>query len=487
MSKAPSDPHEDPDVPGQPTINDLVNVQDLQLRWVLCEEVGKNRRVRWASTTELLDPTAYLKGGELVCTVGSMLTDVGTCRSFAKALSQAGVSALCFGSGDVHRTIPKALLDSCHHFQLPLVEAPLGAPFIAISEYLADSRVRAQAATSRSEQQLISQLLAGIRTRRPVMDLLQVASRATHGNIQLVDGPPPRPGHRSETASDGEEERSVPVGLGRSLRWRGEGDVPEMALLEQLARVVEVANSEQDIEDAFNRERVGQLLRLVGDGLAHPIALRPLLVHGNLRASLLVASAWTPGAAALLARHFPQIVVGETPSLAIALTETPAEVRGAAAVLSLPCGYGSQVPLTDIGRSIAEACAALKLARRGSTAVGPEGLTTMEGLLEQQPANRLSPFVDQIIQPLVDSDVKRRTSHVETLRLFLRLDGRLQATASEIFLHVNTVRHRLVQIHEITGRDPMVLADRMALMVALWAYDHRRPASESARGWETSG
>ncbi|HET8616558.1 MAG TPA: PucR family transcriptional regulator [Actinomycetales bacterium] len=461
------------------TLGDLAAVPGLRLRWVLHAGIGASRVVRWASTTELLDPSRYLKGGELVCTVGSMLTDDSSCHQFVTALSSAGVTGLCFGTGDVHATIPAALVDACATAELPLVEAPPGAPFIAISEHLAGSLVAAQATADQVRQRLVSRLLAQVRTRAPLVDLLAITGDAVGGRLDVVT-------EEAEAARPGREDGAVRVPLaqpGTSLRWRGEGDPPSTNLLEQVARVVDVSMSELDIEATLGRERAGQLLDLVGSGLAHPVALRPLLDAQGVEQESMVASAWTSGAAALLVRHLPTALVGEMPNLTIAVTQGVDEVLTTAAALALPCGYGSRTSLVELGRSITEARAALTLAQRAHTPMGPESLTTLAGLLELQPPQRLRPFVDQIIQPLVECDNARRTNHVETLRTFLRLDGRLQATATELFVHVNTVRHRLTQIHEMTGRDPMVLADRMALMVALWAFDHQQPLGGPPRAW----
>jgi DNA-binding PucR family transcriptional regulator len=101
--------------------------------------------------------------------------------------------------------------------------------------------------------------------------------------------------------------------------------------------------------------------------------------------------------------------------------------------------------------------------------VGPEGLTSLEGLLAQQPPERLQPFVDQLLEPLLGSDRRRRTDYVTTLATFLERDGSLTATARVHFLHVNTVRHRLERIKELTGRDPLVFNDRVAFAIAMWS------------------
>ena len=60
-----------------------------------------------------------------------------------------------------------------------------------------------------------------------------------------------------------------------------------------------------------------------------------------------------------------------------------------------------------------------------------------------------------------------------TLRSYFDNNGSLVDTARAEFLHVNTVRHRLERIRELTGRDPFDLHDRIDLVIALWAHDHR--------------
>lgn len=462
------------------TLKDLLAAARLQLRWILGDEQAKARTVSWAHSTELLDPTPYLIGGELVCTIGAMLTGQKSCRTFVKALTHSEASAICFGIGDLHSDIPQHLIEACTEFAIPLLEAPLGVRFMAINEYLSDRHVFAQTLDSQREQRLISNMLTGVRTRIPMQKLLAIASRATYGNLELL--PLGKP-HNTDVPESNSSilTSSVEINDASSLVWNGNGPPPKVSLLKQIAQVVEVASYERDIEESFSRERVGQLLILIGDGLAHPNALKSMLKERNPDPGYMVASAWQPGATALLADHLEHILVGETPKVAIALTDTVNAIREAATNLSLVCGYGSRVVVADIRRSIEEARAALKLARTSGGVVGPDGLTSLEGLLEQQPWERLIPFVDQIILPLIASDIHNGAMLIETLRAFLQLDGKLQATASYCYLHVNTIRHRLARIHKITGRDPLSFHDRTALEVALWAYDNRQRSNERYR------
>lgn len=92
----------------------------------------------WAHSTDLLDPTPWLTGQELVLTTGLRLPrSVSEQRAYAERLAGAGVSALGFGVGLSYDTIPAPLLVSCVEHGLPLVEVPLSTPFIAVTQALA--------------------------------------------------------------------------------------------------------------------------------------------------------------------------------------------------------------------------------------------------------------------------------------------------------------------------------------------------------------
>jgi hypothetical protein len=476
MADAPAGPVPLPVSDGSgPTLKELLGVPSLRLCSHTAPDVALGRSVRWAHSTELPDPSAYLRGGELVCTVGTALIDGERCAGFVDAVVGAGAVGICFGVGDVHDDVPRALVDACRATGLPLLVAPHGAPFSAIGEYLASRRVAAETAHLRTRDALMPRLLAGLRAHAPVIDLLQEAARLVGGRLELRLDDQTVAVAGAEPAMDALSRTTARVGSGE-LVWTGLHKGPDPTLVEQLSRVLEVALGERDVEAALERERVGQLLLLVQERLLNPAALTPLLERAELGSADIVVSCWPGGAAALLARRLRPALVGEAPGISLVLTLGTEPVAAAAAELGLPCGYGSPVALGQLSQGVSQARAALELAPGQGGVVGPAGLLSLEGLLEQQPVARLEPFADQLVGPLLASDTGRGTEHIATLRSFLDNNGSLQATAREQYLHVNTVRHRLARIRELTGRDPLVFSDRVALAIALWAHDRRDPA-----------
>ena len=178
--------------------------------------------------------------------------------------------------------------------------------------------------------------------------------------------------------------------------------------------------------------------------------------------------AWPAGAGALLSMAIPDALVGDAPDLCLMLTEESLEL---ADDLSLPSGHSAPVPLTEIGSAIGQARIALGLAQRRGRSVGPGQLSTLESLLEQLPLAQLAPFRQQLIDPLAEMDRRRGTQHVRTLRSFLALNGSLSDTARDLYLHTNTVRHRLARILDVTGRDPLSHNDQVAFSIGLHVVD----------------
>lgn len=419
-----------------------------------------DRAISWAHTTEMQNPARYLRGGELVCTVGISLQTPQDCETFADSLAGAGVAGVCFGIGDGHDTVPAALLTACRRHGLPVLIASPKVPFSTVSRFVAEYELGAEIAVARATNALVPEMLSSLRRHESARKLLDTAGQIM-GCYFLLD-----------TTSSTEAEHSGPVtvevpGLG-TLGWVGSGDPPEQALLELIARFVRATQVQNDVEATLARERVGQLLSLIERRMLLAGALSQLVQWPGFAADQLTCSAWPTGAGALLSMAFPDALVGEAPDLCLMVTAEPVEMSGD---LSVPSGHSAPVPLRDIGSAIGQARIALDLAQRRGRRVGPDQLSTLESLLEQLPLVQLAPFRQQLIDPLSELDRRRGTQHVRTLRTFLAANGSLSDTARELYLHTNTVRHRLARILEITGRDPLNHNDQTAFTIGLRAVD----------------
>lgn len=84
--------------------------------------------------SELVDPTPYLSGGELLLTTGMALprNRLG-CERYVRRLADAGVAALAVGLGPVHQEVPAALARACGEAKLCLLVVPVPTPFMLIT------------------------------------------------------------------------------------------------------------------------------------------------------------------------------------------------------------------------------------------------------------------------------------------------------------------------------------------------------------------
>ncbi len=114
------------------TIESLTS--ELGLKVAAGSAAAGEREIRWVHITELLDPTPWLSGGELLLTTGIPLENADKQRKFIRLLADAGVAGLGFGTGFDHSKIPKSLITEAESCEFPVFEVPYETPFIAITE-----------------------------------------------------------------------------------------------------------------------------------------------------------------------------------------------------------------------------------------------------------------------------------------------------------------------------------------------------------------
>ena len=108
-------------------------IAELGLELASGHEAAKTH-VRWVHSTELPDPTPWLRGGELLLTTGMQLKGAKVQRELIERLADHEIAGLGFGTGFAHKRLPAALLSAASKRSFPLFEVPYELPFIAITE-----------------------------------------------------------------------------------------------------------------------------------------------------------------------------------------------------------------------------------------------------------------------------------------------------------------------------------------------------------------
>jgi len=488
--------------------------------------------VLWVHTTELPDPSAYVRPRELVLTNGLWHTGAASSEDFVASVVRAEGAGVVFGLRDDTPTTPADLVAACRSAGLPLAEISAAVPFTAVSQAaaaiyaeqrqvglvglvrrgnaLADALSRGAGASGvlrllRREHALplavvdrMGRLLAAAGAALDPDGLQTVARALTHH-------PPPL------------EVDLGPAGRASVFLVGAVGDVdaallclaPVTALnrdqheaLDQAARFLSLEVARQQAVQAIELRFASELLDMILSG-----PQRAAEVPGRLQAFGIDAS----GPLAVCAVAFAEGEAATLPGLAEAVNEffvatgTPVVVAGgsgdvvavfpwrrpsaelaalaeglAAAVgrafpetrpvvgLSAPVtgGSGLRRPLVESR----EACRVLRRRPGGGPAVSAfHQLGTHRLLLGLHDRETLGRFADGVLGPLREHDTRRGGALEATLRTFLDHDGQWTPTAAALFIHVNTLRNRLVRITELTGLDVTRTQDRVDLFLALEA------------------
>lgn len=109
---------------------------------------------------------------------------------------------------------------------------------------------------------------------------------------------------------------------------------------------------------------------------------------------------------------------------------------------------------------------------RWSTGASPPSSDALLALLSDRVRQT---FAQGMLSPLTDYDARHGTELVQTLRAFLDSGCAWQQAASDLHVHVNTLRYRIGRIETLTSRDLASMRDRVDFFLALECADPRDP------------
>jgi purine catabolism regulatory family protein/PucR-like helix-turn-helix protein/diguanylate cyclase with GGDEF domain len=506
------------------TLRELVGLRHLHLD-VVVDAGGLDRPIRWVYATELDDPTPYLRGGELVLTNGLWQRNGTAAGDFVATLVDQEVCGLGYGLEAVTAVPTDALVDACQAQGLPLLTVSNPVSFGAISQALADraaeERQTALLYALRRNKALVEAIAEGS-GMDGVLDVLgaeQSISPSLHdqtGGVLTSSGAAPSPAERLAVAETIARAPHYPADIeledgARGVLFAVPRDRPrafllcrkgldqltpeERAVIDQtvtfLGLVFAQRRAIQTLEMRFAADLIDQIdtgesqsadprARLEVYGLDPDGPLVVVALHATAGIALLgdVAAAQfaAHGAPAVLAESGTDVVViaawwDSEQALHAAVRDLAARARGAVGGADVSVGVGSIQPgSARLRRSLVEARHACAAARRDRS--GPRVLTYQQSashrhLFALHEGEVRTAFTAAVLRPLIEHDAHHRGSLVETLGAFLDNTGQWKKTAAELHVHVNTLRHRLSRIEQLTGRDMNRMDDRVDFYVAL--------------------
>jgi purine catabolism regulator len=473
------------------------------------------RPVRWVHSTELLDPTPWLTGGELLLTTGIQLDSDERQRAYVARLSRHGIAGVGLGVGFSHDELPPALLVAAAEHELPLFEVPYEVPFIAITERAFSHLVSEQYEALRRSTAIQGRLERLVLEERGLAEVMGMVAEAIGGSAAVL-------GARGETiAASGpleDDERaalraavaaggSAPAPLdGRALvlpvvgrerapaqawlagvRAAALGDF-ERLILQQASTVVALELMRLRIARDTERRLAGDVLAEALTGRLHPeelaARLRPFGI-GDEVAVLAFATA-DPVAAeplldAALTRADVRALIAVRGTLLCAIVDAsgrdPIELARAARAELAAADDGVRAAASraasaqSLRRSFHEARCALE-AVRFANGSAPEvashrDLGSFHLLLSLQDDEALRSYCDNVLAGVVEGEADYADELLRSLDAFLEHNGHWERAAAQVFCHRHTLRYRIRRVEELTGRSLANPRDRIEFWLAL--------------------
>jgi len=469
------------------TIRDIVDIPSLGLRTAAGEQ-GLENHVTWLHASELLDPTPWLEGGELVLTTGLGLEKAGAAqKEYLRRLSEHGLAGLGFGLGFGFDAVPKALAAEADRVGFPVFTVPYEVPFIAISKAVFTHLASEQLELVTEALEVNERLAEGVTHGRGLQDLLAVVANHLGCSLALVDesGRVLAERHaRKRLSFEGALELPVvaddEMATLRAARDGGEfGEYDRLvlhhgqtALAFELTKRHAVSAAElrlagnllEDLEQdrlddreaarrmtAFGLEPdhdYAALVALGSDGLSSE-RLRATLARVLDRRAVGYLSTVRRGRAAFLIES-----ASEDEALALAHTLVAAEP-------SVRVGVGRPAQGRALGRSLLEARAALDAA--SAPVASYQDLGSLE-LMLSLPNAALEAYVDRVLGPAAQN-----AWLLDSLSALLDTGCRWSDAAERLGVHRHTLRYRMKRLREQTGRHPDEPEQRMELWLAVKA------------------
>ena len=515
------------------TVGDLLHIPGLEIR-LAAGRSGSGNPIRWVHVSELEDPTPWLKGGELLLTIGMGVGSTpGKQRAYLNRLTAAGLAGLGFGTGFSFRSVPKALADAAERASFPLFEVPYPVPFIAITEAVFTRLVAEQYdLLSRSldaEHTLTRAVLEG----RGADGIVKALIRATGGWAVLLDlhsnaiaaHPPTARTYLPILSSELRSPRAESLRFSLSVVEHGQhiaiqpvtaqGRVEAFLAmgkrdaLTQFDRIVSShalsllalelakARAVSDTERRLKGDVLDQLLR----GTLTPAEARQSLERlgfdpGRPFAAAALADTDSPDTLArtceeVLARNGGAFMASPRDDVVLVVVQPDgpgflAPLRAAISARSagtVLAGAGSLTTIDQLSQAVREARYALQVCRTEDRLQAEfADLGTYQLLLSLQDPDALRTFADSVLAPLDDYDEQHAGELLLSLWAFLERNARWESAAKELTVHRHTLRYRMRKVEELTGRNLSSARDRMEFFLALRARAMLVPGDGLGRG-----
>jgi DNA-binding PucR family transcriptional regulator len=509
------------------TVNGLLEETGLSL---VTGAESADLPIRWVHISELLDPTPWLSGGELLLTTGIQLRSEDEERQYVRRLVDHHLAGLGFGIGLAHDVTPEAIVDEADRLGFPLFEVPYEMPFIAITEKAFGSLVNEQYAMLQRATAFQRRLEQLVLDERGLEEVARALAATIGGTVLMVDG-------HGESSAVADFRRPVPAAALESVRqeivarngdgrmmpfepshseiagralvlpippdvrggprsWlvavRDGGGLGELdrLILQQGVTVVALELMRRRVMRDTERRLAGDILaEAVGGDLAgHDLEARLRPFGVGAKAAVLLFNLDNPGGAeGVLERILVEAGVGalvasqngSVCAIVDGSAEDPIALAGKVRDLLAPDHGDVRVaasrvaPTGALRQSYHEARYALEVTAiangKAPDVASWEDLGAFQLLLSIQDDEALRLYCDSVLGPIENGEGDYGGELIKSLEAFLEQNGQWEKAARELFCHRHTLRYRIRRVEQLTGRDLSSARDRIEFWLALKA------------------
>ncbi|OXM75075.1 MULTISPECIES: helix-turn-helix domain-containing protein [Amycolatopsis] len=465
-------------------------VEDLLSDSALALDVrvsGRVRRpIRWVHTIEVADPGRFLRGGEVVLTAGVWRASGVPAERFVADLAAADVAAVGFGLVTAGDEVPPEFVAAAAEHGLTCFVVPVAVPFVQIVETFVSVKRAEWERPLRRHLDQHDAIVAALRHRRGVATVLRILVSQLGLPVALrsggtVTGEVPEPPHPLPLIGEGLADAEILLprplpDLDVDAQAAVVRAMPFLALeleRERAVRATELRYAWELFEwiqgGTTSAATLATRLRSLGVGTDRPIAALVLRTDPDSGAADRLRRLLDPGS----------VVVERGPEV-LALTPAPrsmAELAGSLhaglrrAGVHGHLGAGSPGGAAELRLSLLQArhAAEAAAARESSGWLTYEQLHSPTLLLAAQDPDLLAATAKAVLGPILEHDERRGGDLLPSLAVFLDSGGRWQESAQALHVHINTLRHRMRRVEELTGRSLASTQDRVDLFLALRA------------------
>ena len=486
--------------------------------------------IRWVHISELLDPTPWLSGGELLLTTGIQLTDEKKQRTFVSRLVQHSLGGLGFGTGLGHDEVPPAIVEEAERLEFPLFEVPFEMPFIEITEKAFTHLVNEQYALLQRSIAVQRRLEQLVLDERGLDELTRALSAAIGGSVVMLDGrgetvsaanfrrPVAEPAldviraevsRRNTSPNPSSFEPTHEAVAGRALVLPVAPDVRggprawlagvrdgaalgefERLILQQGVTVVALELMRRRVMRDTERRLAGDILedavtgelrdhdleaRLRAFGVESEAAMIVFRLEGPERAEVLLERLLSEAAVGALVASREGLLCAVVDGSAADPLALASRVRDALAREhgDVRVAVSRVAPTTSLRTSFHEGRYALEVASfangRAREVASWRDLGAFQLLLAVQDGEALRLYCESVLGPIQEGEGDYGGELLKSLEAFLEQNGQWEKAARKLFCHRHTLRYRIRRVEQLTGRDLSTARDRIEFWLAIKA------------------